>query len=139
MSSPTETETIVIITGANKGIGRAVAERLAREHDYTVIIGSRSPAAGEAVASQLVAEGHRAAAVQLDVLSDQSVAAAAQFVSDTYGRLDVLVVNHGQFLDKRRPDVPELGTRELYTRTMAVNVVGAACVAEAFAPLLRKA
>ncbi|OIW25612.1 NAD(P)-binding protein [Coniochaeta ligniaria NRRL 30616] len=138
MSSPTET-TVVLITGANKGVGRATAQRLAREHNYTVIIASRSLPAGEAVASQLVAEGHRAVAVQLDVLSEESIAAAAQFVADTFGRLDVLVVNHGQFLDRWHPSNPELGTRELYTRTLAVNVVGAACVAEAFVPLLRKA
>ncbi|KAH8904195.1 short chain dehydrogenase reductase [Coniochaeta sp. PMI_546] len=133
------TETIVLITGANKGVGRATAQRLAREHDYTVLIGSRSLSAGEEVASKLVSEGHKAVAVQLDVLSDESIAAAAKFVSDTYGRLDVLINNHGQFLDKWNPAVPDLPTRELYTQTFAVNVVGTACVTEAFVPLLKKA
>lgn len=137
MSSPSET--IVLITGANKGVGRATAQRLAREHGYTVIIGSRNLSAGGEVASELVAEGHKAVAVQLDVLSDESIAHAVEFVGDKFGRLDVLINNHGQFLDKWNPSVPELRTRELYTQTFAVNVVGTVCVAEAFLPLLRKA
>lgn len=136
---PSPTETIVLITGANKGIGRAVAQRLAREHGFTVIIGSRFLPGGEAVASQLVSEGHSATAVQLDVLSDASIAAAAALVEKTYGRLDVLVLNHGVFLDKWNPAVPDLPTRELWERTLAVNVVGTACVAEAALPLLRRA
>jgi NAD(P)-dependent dehydrogenase (short-subunit alcohol dehydrogenase family) len=132
-------ETIVLITGANRGVGRATAERLAREHGYTVLIGSRSLAAGEKVASELVAEGHKAVAVQLDVQSDESIAAAARFVEDTYGRLDVLVNNHGIFIDKWSPNIPDLPMREMFTRTFAVNVVGTACVTEAFVPLLKKA
>lgn len=136
---PSPTSTIALITGANKGIGRAVAQRLAREHGFTVIIGSRSLPAGEAVASQLASEGHSATAVQLDVLSEESIAAAAAFVDKTYGRLDVLVLNHGVFLDKWNAAVPDLSTRELWERTVAVNVVGTACVAEAVLPLLRKA
>lgn len=133
------TSTVVLITGANKGIGRATAVRLATDHGYTVIIGSRSLAAGQAVASELTSAGHKAVAVQLDVLSDASIAAAADFVSDTYGRLDVLISNHGQFLDQWNPSVPFLPTRELYTRSFAVNVVGTACVVEAFLPLLERA
>ena len=132
-------ETIVLITGANKGIGRATAQRLAREHNYTVLIGSRDLPAGEQAAAELTAEGHRAFAVQLDVTSDDSIAAAAEFVRERFGRLDVLVNNHGQFLDSWNPSVPALPTRELWTRTFATNVVGTACVVEALLPLLRKA
>ncbi|KAJ9150577.1 NAD(P)-binding protein [Coniochaeta hoffmannii] len=132
-------ETIVLITGANKGIGRATAQRLAREHNYTVLIGSRDRSAGEQVASELAAEGHKAFAVQLDVTSDESIAAAAKFVEERFGRLDALVNNHGQFLDSWNPAVPALPTRELWSRTFAVNVVGTACVTEALLPLLRRA
>jgi NAD(P)-dependent dehydrogenase (short-subunit alcohol dehydrogenase family) len=132
-------KTVVLITGANKGIGRSAAQRLAREHGYSVIIGSRNLSAGERVAAELASEGHEAVAVQLDVLSDDSISAAAKFVEDRFGRLDVLVNNHGQFLDQWNPSVPDISTRDLYTQTLAINVVGTACVTEAFLPLLKKA
>ncbi|KAB5527930.1 putative short chain dehydrogenase family protein [Coniochaeta sp. 2T2.1] len=132
-------ETIVLITGANKGVGRSTAIALARDHGYTVIIGSRDPSAGKKVASELVSQGHKADSVQLDVLSDSSIAGAAKFVEDTYGRLDVLIANHGQFLDKWNPNIPDLSTRELWTQSMAINVVGTAVLVEHFLPLLRKA
>lgn len=135
----TTSDTIVLITGANKGVGRATAQRLAREHGFTVIIGSRNLSAGEKVATEPTSEGHRAFAVQLDVLSDESIAAAAKFVDETFGRLDVLINNHGQFIDRWEPSIPELSTRDLYTKTLATNVVGTACVTEAFLPLLKKA
>lgn len=138
MPAPT-TETIALVTGANKGIGRATAISLARDHGYTVLIGSRNPAAGAAVADELVSQGHKAVSVQLDLLSDESIANAVEFIDQTYGRLDVLINNAAVFLDRWKEDMTRLPTRELYDRTLATNVVGPACLTEALVPLLRKA
>jgi NAD(P)-dependent dehydrogenase (short-subunit alcohol dehydrogenase family) len=130
---------IALVTGANKGIGRSAAISLARDHGYTVLIGSRSLAAGEAVASELRSQGHDATALQLDLHSDDSIAAAVKLIGDKYGRLDVLVNNAGIFIDARNANVPKLPTRELFTQTFATNVVGAACLTDALLPLLNKA
>ena len=69
--------------------------------------------------------------VQIDVLDDNSVDAAAKYVSENHGRLDVLVNNAGIF--SKNPS-PRQACREIF----AVNVVGVISVTEAFLPLLRK-
>ncbi|KAH8671727.1 short chain dehydrogenase reductase [Xylariales sp. PMI_506] len=131
--------TIALISGANQGLGRSVATRLAKEHGYHVIIGSRDLSAGEAVAAELRADGHAATAVQLDLTSDASIDAAVSDISEKFGRLDVLVNNAGILLDSgsvfvKKSAVP---TRELFERTFQVNVFGTACLTEAVLPLLR--
>ena len=131
-----ETSTIALVTGANKGIGRQIAIQLARDHGFTVIIGSRQISAGEVLASELQSQGHQATTVQLDLSSDVSIANAVKTIDQQYGRLDVLINNAGIFLDA---DVPKLPTRELYHRTFDTNITGTACLTEALVPLLRKA
>lgn len=133
------TTTIALITGANKGIGRAIATQLARDHNYTVLIGSRSLPAGEAVASFLTSQGHQALAVKLDVTSDADIAAVASIISEKYGRLDVLIHNAGIFLDAYKPGVEVLPTRTLFARTFDTNVTGPAALTDALLPALRRA
>lgn len=127
--------TITLISGANQGIGLAVATRLAKEHKHRVIVGSRSAAEGAEIASSLEAEGYTASSVQLDLSSDSSIAAAVKTIEDTYGRLDVLVNNAAVLLDGKKLDQ---SPRDLFTQTMTTNVIGTACLTEAFLPLLRK-
>lgn len=125
--------TIALISGANQGIGLAAAKQLAKEHGYHVIIGSRNKDAGAKAAAEIKGDGGAASSVQLDLLSDESIAAAAKSIDEQFGRLDVLVNNAGILID-----VQQLPTRELFTRTMTTNVVGTACLTEAMVPLLRK-
>ena len=125
---------IVLISGANQGIGLAVAERLAKEHDYHVIIGSRSAEAGQEVAKQLVDSGHQASSVQLDLNSQDSIDIATDIIKQKFGYLDVLINNAGIGLDLEKGRT----TRELYTETFNTNVIGTACLTEAVLPLLRK-
>jgi NAD(P)-dependent dehydrogenase (short-subunit alcohol dehydrogenase family) len=126
-------KTIVLISGANQGIGLAAATRLAREHNYHVIIGSRNPESGHKVADQLKSEGLSADTVQLDIQSDDSIAAAAAYLAETYGHIDVLINNAGVLLDRAN-----LPIRQLYDTTFSINVAGTACLTEALLPLLRK-
>lgn len=134
-------ETVALISGANSGIGLAVATRLATYHGYHVIVGSRNAAAGEKVAAALMADGHSASSVQLDVSSDKSIAAATSWIEREFGVLDVLINNAGILLDYV-PGVLEahkdLSTRELFNQTFSTNIIGAACLTEACLPLLRK-
>lgn len=127
--------TIALITGANQGIGLATATRLAKDHGYHVIIGSRNSAAGEKAAKAIEAEGGKASSIQLDLTSDDSITAAARTIETRFGRLDVLVNNAAILLDGKDP---QLSLRDMLTRTLETNVIGTACVTEAMLPLLRK-
>ena len=142
MTQSTTQARVAFISGANQGIGRAVAVRLAKEYGFAVIIGSRNLSAGQAVADELRAAGHTATAVQLDVTSDESIAAAVAAVETGYGRLDVLINNAGICLDKGaavfKGEQSELPTRELFERTFNTNVFGVACLTEALLSLLKR-
>lgn len=87
---------IVLVTGGNGGIGLEVARQLARDHGqrFHVLIGCRKLPDGEAAVKQLRGEGiGEVEAIQVDITSEESLAAAAKLVSDKFGRLDVLHAN----------------------------------------------
>ena len=78
MSEHTTYQKIALITGANKGIGRAAAEQLAAL-GMTVLIGARDPRRGEEAAAALRAAGGDAHAVTLDVTDPATVQGAARW------------------------------------------------------------
>lgn len=132
--------TTALVTGANKGIGFAVAQGLGRR-GLRVVVGARSEAAGSEAVERLTALGVDASAVQLDVTDDASVAAAAAELDERFGTLDVLVNNagiSGAFdpvtweQDPTTMDLAEL------RRVVDTNVYGVARVTNAMLPLLRR-
>jgi 3-oxoacyl-[acyl-carrier protein] reductase len=84
---------VALVTGASRGIGRAIAERLARQ-GALVVAAARGDHASASVAD-LVAAGHRAEALSLDVTDTAAVAAAPGDIVARHGRLDILVSNAG--------------------------------------------
>lgn len=133
---------IALVTGANRGIGRAVAERLASVHHYHVIIGSRDVADGQSVAQALLVRGLSASAIQLDITSDESTISAVQHIQQTHGKLDVLVNNAAVFVfeEPSGPDTDALkALRKVYSQIFDTNVSATAVFTEALLPLLRKA
>ena len=126
------TTKIALVTGANRGIGAAIAQGLA-EYGMTVVIGARDPSAGEEAAHRI---GGRP--VPLDVTDDASVRDAAARVEEWYGRLDVLVNNAGVSggLDGQLIGEVDLAVVRAVYET---NLFGVFRVTEAFLPLLRKA
>ena len=127
-------DTIALVTGANKGIGREISRQLAAR-GVSVLLGARDCGRGEAAAEQLRAQGHAVEFTELDVTSQSSVDNAAAEVARRYGRLDILVNNAGVALDW----VPgsELSVETL-RQTFEVNVFGAFRVTKALLPLLKK-
>jgi len=128
----TETTT-ALVTGANKGIGREVAARLA-SLGTNVVLAARDPRRGAAAAAEL---GPRVHPVTLDVTDRASVLSAARWIEERFGRLDILVNNAGVSGDlaAQSPGSAELSAvREVFE----TNVFGVISVTTAMLPLLAR-
>ena len=133
-NSTTTTKT-ALVTGANKGIGYAIAAGLA-QRGFRVGVGARDEARREEAVASLRADGHDVFGVALDVTDDASVAAAAAQLEEQ-GGLDVLVNNAG--ITGGFPQEPSQVSAEQVLATVDVNVVGVIRVTNAMLPLLRRA
>lgn len=142
MSGDTERR-IVLVTGANKGIGRAAAAQFA-ELGMTVLVGARNAKRGEEAAEELRADGGDAHAVTLDVTDIETVRAAAQWIDERYGRLDALVNNagitgSGQVAPQDALDqLPSGVDLDMVREVFEANVLGVIAVTNAMLPLLRR-
>ena len=111
----------VIVTGASRGIGAAIAERLAGD-GYGVVVNYAADADGaESVVSAITGKGGRAVAVHADVASETDVEAMFSRAREELGPLTALINNAGATGEQARVD--EQHEDEL-TRLMHVNVVG---------------
>jgi len=121
---------VALVTGANKGIGHAIASQLAA-HGFTVLVGAREAARGEAAAKRIVGD---ARALALDVTRSDSIAAAAEWIRRELGRLDVLVNNAGI----ARSAQPSTANLDDVRAVFETNVFGVIAVTQAMLPLLRE-
>ncbi|MFI5487112.1 SDR family oxidoreductase [Micromonospora echinaurantiaca] len=134
---------IALVTGANKGIGRATAEQLAAL-GMTVLIGARDPRRGEEAATAVRAAGGDAHPVTLDVTDAGTARAAARWIEGRFGRLDVLVNNagitgSGQVSPADAHDqVPSSVDLDMVRSVFETNVFGVIAVTNALLPLLRR-
>jgi NAD(P)-dependent dehydrogenase (short-subunit alcohol dehydrogenase family) len=126
---------VALITGANKGLGREIARRLATE-GLVVYLGARDEERGRAAAEELRRRGGDVRFLQLDVTDQAQVDAAAAQVEAESNRLNVLVNNAGVLLELDT-SVTETDNERLQ-ETFAVNVFGAIAVTRAFVALLRR-
>jgi len=108
-----------VITGAARGIGRGIANGLARE-GAAVVVADLDEAGAEAVAAAINSEGGNALGVGCDVCSRMSVRAAIERAVDTFGRLDVMFNNAGISKTQRFLEV----TEDDWDRIMRVNGLG---------------
>jgi NAD(P)-dependent dehydrogenase (short-subunit alcohol dehydrogenase family) len=133
VSNGTAGPRVALVTGANKGIGRAIASGLARD-GFVVYLGARDSTRGSAAAGELAASGD-VRFLLLDVTSDADVEAAVARVESDFGHLDVLVNNAGVNAGYNRPeDETADGFRFVYE----TNVFAVVRVTNGFLPLLRK-
>jgi 3-oxoacyl-[acyl-carrier protein] reductase len=120
---------VALVTGAGRGIGRAIALALAQA-GACVAVNDVDPASAERTAHELTANGLEAAAFPTDVANEQAVAAMTAAVMARWGRLDFLVNNagvepHGSLLDFPLAD---------WQRTLEVNLTGPFLTCRAAAP-----
>lgn len=91
---------VAIVTGAARGIGRAIALELAREGAAVVVNFKSSREAAEALAAEIAAAGGRAAAFQADVADEGQAKRLAAWTARQHGRIDVLVCSAGVTRDQ---------------------------------------
>jgi 3-oxoacyl-[acyl-carrier protein] reductase len=129
---------IALVTGASRGIGRAIALRLAADGHAVIVNGSGQQAA-EKIAAELSASGAQALALAADVSDERSVAGMIGEIDRRFGRLDIVVNNAGisPRVEGTKPTV-ETTPLEHWTRTLSVNLTGTFLVCRAALPLMRR-
>ena len=111
---------VALVTGASRGIGAAIAERLARD-GFTVVINYAGNAeAAEALARKIEQAGGRALTAQADVADPAAVHRMFEAAETAFGGVDVLVNNAGIMPLARIADADDA----LFDRTVAVNLKG---------------
>ncbi|KRB49125.1 short-chain dehydrogenase [Rhizobium sp. Root708] len=124
---------IILITGANRGIGRELAAQLAAAGD-TVLLSARDEGAAKKSASEIGGDVHP---VQLDTSDVSSISAAARRIEAEFGRLDVLVNNVGGVYDYgQKASTADLAVAQ---QALETNLFSAWRVTQSVLPLLRKA
>jgi 3-oxoacyl-[acyl-carrier protein] reductase len=123
-----------VVTGAGRGIGRAIARRLAAA-DVAVVVCDIDPASVEAVAEGIRAQGQRAVAVEADVSDWPAVERLMATAREHFGGLEILVNNAGII---RRGTLESMSLEDWH-RVIAVNLTGTFYCCRAAVPLLRAA
>lgn len=129
------TTKIALVTGANRGIGFAIAQELGAR-GVMVLLGSRNEARGKQAAESLAAQGLSVAPLEIDVTDATSIANAAAEVECRYDRLDILVNNAAIAGSSQGP--PSEVTLEQLREVYDTNVFGVVAVTNAILPLLRR-
>ncbi|HTP21771.1 MAG TPA: SDR family NAD(P)-dependent oxidoreductase [Solirubrobacteraceae bacterium] len=129
-------DTVVLITGATRGLGREVARQLA-ERGATVLVSARDPAKADHTAAELGQTGDvRALSVGLDVNEEPAVRETAAALSRDPGRLDVLINNAAAYVDwTELATAADLSASE---QVLSTNLFGPWRTIQALLPLLRE-
>lgn len=115
---------IVLVTGASRGIGRAIAQQFAARGATVAIHYARHLAAAQQTRQLLAGEGH--AIFQADLQDPAQVEALTTAVFNTYHRLDILINNAGIFIDHPLDSVSYEQWQTAWQTTLNTNLVGVA-------------
>ena len=111
---------VALITGGSRGIGAAIAKRLAADGANVAITYTKGADAAASVVKEIERAGRKAIALQADAADADAVKAAVEKTVTTFGRLDILVNNAGTAVPKRFEET----TLEELDRLMDINVRG---------------
>src|SRR5258705_998111 len=111
---------IALITGGSRGIGAAIAKRLAADGANVAITYTKGADAAASVVKEIERTGRNAIAIQADAADADAIEAAVEKTVATFGGLDVLVNNAGTAIPKRFEET----TLEEFDRLIDINVLG---------------
>jgi NAD(P)-dependent dehydrogenase (short-subunit alcohol dehydrogenase family) len=115
---------VALVTGASRGIGRAIAQALAGRGAFVAVHFQKNRAAAKAVLAGLPGAGHQVFAA--DISTAAGCAGLIEAVMGTFGQLDVLVNNAGIYEPHELKDLTFAGWQERWQRTIATNLDGPA-------------
>jgi 3-oxoacyl-[acyl-carrier protein] reductase len=113
-------EKVALVTGGSRGIGAAIAKRLAADGAQVAITYAKDASAAAAVVRAIERDGGKAVAIQADAADTKAVQGAVEKVVTTFGRLDVLVNNAGTAIPKSLEET----TLEEMDRVIDINIRG---------------
>jgi 3-oxoacyl-[acyl-carrier protein] reductase len=116
----------ILVTGASRGIGRAIAQAFAEQHDRVAVHYRGSAEAAEAVLASLPGSGHTL--VRADLADARAVRQMVDRACEVLGGLDVLVNNAGVYAPHSITDVSYEQWQASWRETLGVNLIGAANV-----------
>jgi len=128
------TQQTALVTGAGRGIGRAIALELAAAGATVIVNYRRDQAAAEATVADIAAQGGQAVAVAADVSDPKQAAALVERAAAETGRLDILVNNAGITRDKL---LAALGDEDI-TQVIGANLLSAIYCSRAAAMLMMR-
>jgi 3-oxoacyl-[acyl-carrier protein] reductase len=111
---------VALITGGSRGIGAAIAKRLAADGATVAITYAKDESSASAVVQAIESSGGKALAIQADAASSEAVKAAVDKAVAAFGRLDILVNNAGTAIPARFEDA----TLEELDRVIDINIRG---------------
>jgi len=125
---------IAVVTGASRGVGRAIALAYAREGAQVVVNYASNEGAADQVVREIEALGQKAIKIQGDVAKKEEARAVVQCAKDHFGRLDILVNNAGF----SKPAMLLKMTEEQWDQVVDLHLKGAFLCSQAAAQIMKE-
>ncbi len=130
---------VALVTGGGRGLGKAIAERLARDGAHVLLADVQGDLASE-TAKEFGEAGFKATGLQADISSESSVKKMYDEVASKFGRLDILINNAGVLgleSDGKRPLVESMSLA-LWNETINVNLTGVFLASRGAIPIMKQ-